>query len=75
MTLPPALQWRMHRGETDPILEWYSPAFGRREPSISVIGAGRLTPYQVLYSRIVFQGPLGRRTHAGSVQVAARIPA
>ena len=75
MTLPGALEWRMHRGETDPILGWYSPSFGRREPSISVIGAGRLAPHQVLYSRVVFQGSLVQRAHAVREQVAAGIPA
>jgi hypothetical protein len=75
MTLPSPLAWRMHRGELDPILGWYSPAFGRREPSSSVIGTGELVPHQVLYSRIVFQGFLGQGNHAAADLEASRIPA
>ena len=32
LELPGALRWSLHRGETDPILGWYSPGLGRRVP-------------------------------------------
>jgi hypothetical protein len=32
MSLPAELSWSAHRGETDPILGWYSPRFGFRQP-------------------------------------------
>ena len=54
MILPDSLAWRMHRGESDPILGWHSRAYGQREPSQSAIGVGRVAPYRLLQSRITF---------------------
>ncbi|WP_323100904.1 alginate lyase family protein [Intrasporangium sp. YIM S08009] len=41
--LPPQLRWTAHRGETDPILGWYSPRFGEREPSTALVGGAEWT--------------------------------
>jgi hypothetical protein len=38
--LPGALRWSVHRGELDPILGWYSPSFGVREPACCLLGSG-----------------------------------
>lgn len=43
MELPPQLAWTAHRGEENPPLGWYSPGFGRREPSTTLVGSGRVT--------------------------------
>lgn len=40
LDLPGRLSWRAHRGETGPPLGWYSPGFGRKEPSTTLIGTG-----------------------------------
>jgi hypothetical protein len=32
LSLSAELNWSAHRGETDPILGWYSPRFGFRQP-------------------------------------------
>lgn len=40
LTLPAELVWTAHRSETDPPLGWYSPSFGRRVPSTSLVGVG-----------------------------------
>ncbi|CAL9412061.1 heparinase II/III domain-containing protein [Streptomyces sp. enrichment culture] len=40
LDLPAALEWRAHRGESDPPLGWYSPGFGRREPATTLVGTG-----------------------------------
>jgi hypothetical protein len=40
LTLPQSLTWTAHRGEKDPVLGWYSPAFGQRLPSTSLVGVG-----------------------------------
>jgi hypothetical protein len=40
LNLPDALSWAAHRGELDPILGWYSPEFGRREPATTLVGIG-----------------------------------
>ena len=38
--LPGALTWSAHRGETEPILGWYSPRFGERVPATTLLGEG-----------------------------------
>ena len=38
--LPGQLRWTAHRGETDPILGWYSPRFGERVPTTTLLGSG-----------------------------------
>ena len=43
LSLAPGLSWTAHRGETAPILGWYSPRFGERVPSTSLVGAGAWT--------------------------------
>ncbi len=41
LELPSALRWSLHRGETDPILGWYSPGLGRRVPVFTLLGCGQ----------------------------------
>lgn len=40
--LPGGLAWTAHRGETDPVLGWYSPRFGERVPTTTLVGAGEV---------------------------------
>jgi Heparinase II/III-like protein/Heparinase II/III N-terminus len=40
LELPPDLVWSVHRGETAPPLGWYSPGFGRKVPSSTLVGRG-----------------------------------
>ncbi|MFM9442214.1 alginate lyase family protein [Streptomyces acidiscabies] len=40
LDLPGRLDWRAHRGESDPPLGWYSPGFGRKEPATTLVGTG-----------------------------------
>jgi hypothetical protein len=40
LVLPRALEWSAHRGETDPPLGWYSPRFGARGPTTTLVGVG-----------------------------------
>ena len=42
LQLPDQLDWTAHRGETDPVLGWYSPRFGERVPTTTLIGSGAL---------------------------------
>ena len=58
MTLPGSLTWRLHRGQRDPILGWYSPGFAERRPTNVIVGFGELTPGEILRSRMVFAGSL-----------------
>ena len=39
--LDPSLSWSAHRGEEHPPLGWYSPGFGRKVPSTTLVGSGR----------------------------------
>jgi hypothetical protein len=40
MTLPSSLGWSLIRGARDPVLGWYSLAFGQKVPATDVIGVG-----------------------------------
>ncbi|MDQ1034734.1 hypothetical protein QFZ75_001150 [Streptomyces sp. V3I8] len=40
LDLPGELNWRAHRGESDPPLGWYSAGFGRKEPATTLVGTG-----------------------------------
>ena len=54
LELPCGLWWRLHRGETDPILGWYSPGLGRRVPALTLLGSGRCVPGTPLATRLEF---------------------
>jgi hypothetical protein len=41
LQLPQSLRWTVHRGETSPILGWYSGGLGQRTPSVTLLGCGR----------------------------------
>ena len=54
LELPNELQWSLHRGETDPILGWYSGGLGRRVPAVTLLGRGRSAPDEPLATRLEF---------------------
>jgi hypothetical protein len=54
LELPPPLHWSVHRGETDPILGWYSAGLGRRTPAVTLIGSGRSEPMRPFATRLAF---------------------
>jgi hypothetical protein len=54
LALPPGLQWSLHRGETDPILGWYSGGLGRRSPACTLVGSGRSMTGARLITRLEF---------------------
>ncbi len=41
LVLPVGLSWSLHRGETEPILGWYSPSFGSKLPAWALIGLAK----------------------------------
>jgi heparinase II/III-like protein len=57
LELPPELTWSLHRGETGPILGWYSSGLGRRAPAVTLLGVGRSAPRVTLVSRLEFVDP------------------
>ena len=54
LELPAALRWSLHRGETRPILGWYSRGLGCRIPAITLVGRGRSAPDEPLVTRLQF---------------------
>ena len=54
LELPGGLRWSMHRGDTAPILGWYSPGLGRRVPAVSLLGEGRCGPGASLITSLNF---------------------
>jgi hypothetical protein len=54
LELPQPLRWSIHRGETNPILGWYSSGLGRRAPAFTLIGRGRCAPDEPLATRLEF---------------------
>lgn len=42
LTLPGSLRWQAHHGEFAPMLGWYSPGFGQRDPATTLVGEGRV---------------------------------
>jgi hypothetical protein len=54
LQLPLPLRWSIHRGETDPILGWFSSGLGRRTPAFTLIGRGRCVPGAPLATRLQF---------------------
>jgi len=54
LELPSGLRWSLHRGETDPILGWYSHSLGRRVPAVTLLGCGRCVPGIPFITRLEF---------------------
>jgi hypothetical protein len=54
LELPRQLRWSLHRGETDPIIGWYSCGLGRRVPAVTLVGRGRSVPDELLATRLEF---------------------
>ena len=52
--LPRELEWSLHRGETEPMLGWYSPGLGHRIPTVTLLGQGRCGARVPLITRLFF---------------------
>ena len=64
LELPNGLQWSLHRGETDPILGWYSGGLGHRVPSVTLLGLGRPAADELLRTRLDFLSSGAPAEHA-----------
>ncbi len=71
LELPLGLQWSLHRGESDPILGWYSPGLGRRVPAFTLLGSGRCVPGMPLITRLEFRETDQCATPAAAQQAVA----
>ena len=54
LSLPAGLEWSLHRGETEPVLGWYSAGLGHRVPAFMLLGQGRSLPGGRLVTRLKF---------------------
>jgi len=54
LELPDGLRWSAHRGETEPILGWYSAGLGHRVPAVTLLGQGRCLLGAPLVTRLKF---------------------
>jgi hypothetical protein len=51
--LPAELEWSAHRGSVKPQLGWYAPAFGRRTPTVTLLGHGSTEPGTAVFSTVL----------------------
>jgi hypothetical protein len=58
LVLPGELRWALHRGETDPIMGWYSAGLGERVPAFTLLGQGHCVPGVPLVTRLEFAEPI-----------------
>jgi uncharacterized heparinase superfamily protein len=58
LELPGELRWSLHRGLTEPPLGWYSSSFGKKTPTFTLVGTGRISEGLELVTRlkILFDG-------------------
>ena len=56
LELPSEFKWQSHKGETHPILGWYSAGLGERVPAVTLLGQGRCPPGIPLVTRLSFMG-------------------
>ena len=61
LLLPGELRWGLHRGETNPIMGWYSAGLGERIPAFTLLGQGRSVPGARLVTRLEFSESQGLR--------------
>jgi Heparinase II/III-like protein/Heparinase II/III N-terminus len=54
LELPKSLSWRLHKGETNPILGWYSSGLSVRVPVFTLLGRGRSTPGEPFSTQLEF---------------------
>jgi len=74
LDLPEALAWQVQRGAVNPPLGWYSPEFGERVASATLLGSGILAPGQPLETRITTQISAPRRENAAGKELTAKEP-
>jgi hypothetical protein len=55
LTLPESADWSVRRGSSDPVLGWYSPAFGEKQPSATLVGIGTVGGGRELQTVLAFE--------------------
>jgi uncharacterized heparinase superfamily protein len=68
--LPEKLSWAFHRGQEQPPLGWFSPAFGEKMPAGVLIGSGEMSSGESLETRLA-NGAGAPRDAAGLKEIPA----
>jgi hypothetical protein len=68
--LDPGLSWSVHRGETTPVLGWYSSSFGAVEPTSVLMGEGNCEPGSTHLRTAITFSPRPERSGEGQGNVA-----
>ena len=74
LELPRELRWTLHRGETDPVLGWYSPGLGQRVPAVTLLGQGRCVSGAPLITRLNFGQTESESGYSGSWRAVSLSP-
>jgi hypothetical protein len=71
LVLADALEWRVVRGGLDPVLGWYSPSFGVKQPTTTLVGTGTsVETARRLHTELAFEDAEAR-PHAREASGAA----
>jgi hypothetical protein len=65
LELPGMLRWELHRGDIAPILGWYSAGLGRRQPTSTLLGSGRVRPGEAMITLLDFAADGDSRRDSG----------
>jgi hypothetical protein len=75
LSLPDALEWRAVRGALDPVLGWYSPSFGVKQPTTTLVGTGTtIASARRLHSELIFHDGGARQRASGASSATPAAP-
>jgi Heparinase II/III-like protein/Heparinase II/III N-terminus len=64
LDLPAGLSWSLHRGETDPVMGWFSEGLGRRSLSFTLLGRAPACGPVTFRTRLAFQDQAVSAAHS-----------
>jgi hypothetical protein len=71
--LPAELSWTAHRGESAPVLGWYSPRFGVKVPTTTLVGTGSWTGVTTLTTVLDLRSTGDAAFTADAFEAVARV--
>jgi len=69
--LPEKLSWAFHRGQEQPALGWFSPAFGEKMPAGVLIGSGEMSAGESVETRLASRAVEASRDAGGLKEIPA----
>jgi hypothetical protein len=73
LELPPGCAWSAHRGESDPVLGWYSSSFGSIEPTTVLVGERNSEPGRTILRTALTFAPGGDLSVAAGAETGDRV--